>query len=745
MNRSRLVTGFATFVLPFGLAAQLAPGSAAPDSIALRAEQAMLEGRPWQASRLVTPLTRGTPAPTVTILAARAAAGWQGWNAVIRLLHGETWLDREDNGAGRALLGRAYLERGSAPEAVLHTRRSLATATDATRGERLLYHARALDRVGQLDSAAAIYRQAAAHLPEVRDWVLLRAMGVTKDSTERAALARQVSLAAAKPRLPWTEALARERTGDWRGAINAYQAVGARLAATRLRLAHGDAAQRVAARKDLSAFLAANVNRDESADAITLFDRYFPTRTAAEELRIARRAAQLTQNERAAAGFAAARSMLSDNDRFTYATVLLRLGRGAEAVSLFDRLSTHDLRARAAYERARLLVRAGQRQAAERSLAELPVKFPNDSVPAASALFLAGDLRADHAADDSARTLWVTAATRYPTTGFGQRAAFQAAIIAFLDRDYATAAQEFDRISTSSSGEALAARYWAGRAWSARGDSAAAHQRWNDVARRAPDSYYALLVSRRLGTTFWPSMGRPDTSAPGALPAELLRARALTDLGMRVEARFELDAFERSAAGTTSSLRTAARALADGNWHARSVRLAQRASADRQVIDLLHPLPYRETLRHEAAGANLDPMLVAALIRQESLFDPEARSIADARGLMQVIPPLGAQLAKQAGLPDWDVVLLYQPDVNLAFGIEHLADAFKSLEWPERALAAYNAGTHRVARWRSIRGVDDDPEIFVERIPYVETRDYVRKVLRNQAVYTALWGTGNGN
>ncbi|MHB1327961.1 MAG: hypothetical protein ACYC2K_07140, partial [Gemmatimonadales bacterium] len=546
MTRTRIAAALATLTLPLGLAAQLSPG---PDSVALRAEQAMTEGRPWQASRLVAPLTRGNPSPTVAILAARAAAGWQGWTAVVRLLHGETWLDREENGAGRALLGQAYLERGSAPEAALHTRRALTTATDATRGERLLYHARALDRVGDLDSAASVYRQAAEHLPEVRDWLLLRAMGVSRDSTERSRLARQISLPPAKPRLPWTEALARERTGDWRGAAAAYQAVGARLAATRLRLAHGDATMRLAARKDLAAMLAANVSRDESADAIALFDRYFPNRTAAEELRIARRAAQLAQNERAAAGFAAARSMLSDYDRFSYATVLLRLGRGTEAVPLFDRLASHDLRARAAYERARLLVRTGQREAADRALAQIPVDFPNDSIPASSALFLAGDLRADHAADDSARALFVAAATRYPGTGFGQRSAFQAAIIAFLDRDYATAAQEFDRIAASSSGEALAARYWAGRAWSAQGDTSAAHQRWTEVNRRAPDSYYALLVSRRLGTTFWPSMGRPDTTPPGALPPELLRARTLTDLGMRVEARFELDAFERSATG----------------------------------------------------------------------------------------------------------------------------------------------------------------------------------------------------
>ena len=83
--------------------------------------------------------------------------------------------------------------------------------------------------------------------------------------------------------------------------------------------------------------------------------------------------------------------------------------------------------------------------------------------------------------------------------------------------------------------------------------------------------------------------------------------------------------------------------------------------------------------------------------------------------------------------------MLYQPDVNLDFGIEHLADALERLHWPERALAAYNAGLDRVSRWQSIRGVDQDPEIFVERIPFTETRDYVRKVLKNVAMYHALY------
>jgi soluble lytic murein transglycosylase len=157
------------------------------------------------------------------------------------------------------------------------------------------------------------------------------------------------------------------------------------------------------------------------------------------------------------------------------------------------------------------------------------------------------------------------------------------------------------------------------------------------------------------------------------------------------------------------------------------------------VAELLYPMPYREVLIAGARAAAVDPMLVAGVIRQESLFDPAARSVADARGLMQVLPSVGEQLARRAGLPEWDPVLLYQPDVNIDFGIEHLAEALEQLQWPERALAAYNAGAARVARWQAIRGVTEDPEVFVERIPFTETRDYVRKVLRNFAIYTALY------
>ena len=716
-----------------------------PDSILAAATRAIDAGRPWQATRLLAPLTKPAAKPAVRLAAARAAAEWEGWESVERLLEGEPWLDQLERGAGRALLGRALVERGRAAAALIQTGRAVALATPENRGERLVTHARALDRLDQLDSAAAVYRAAAAELPVLKDWLRLRAAGVTTDSAERGALLATLALPAPRARIKWTEALARSRAGDWAGAADRYAALGARLAAVRLRLTGGDLVARAAGRQELVALLGSDASPGDAADAIALFDEAFVSKTAAEEIRIARRAAAINQLDRAARGFAAGRSLWTDRDRFTYATVLARLNRGPEAVTMFDGVTTEDQRGDAAYQQARMMVRTGQPGPIVRALERVWTDFPRDSEPAASALFLAADLLADRGRDDSARIFFSQAGARYPTTTFGRRGAFQAALIAYLDNDYRTAAAEFERIAASPSDpDAIGALYWAGRTHAAAGDTAAAAERWHQVATRGRDTYYAWRAAARLGTDFRRFEPRRGSDATVEAPDPLTRVRFLRRLGLKVEARFELDAYVAAAGNTAASLAATATALAASEWHARAMRVAERAvergaGFDRSIAALLYPLPYESLLRSEALQSGLDPMLAAGVIRQESLFDSEARSVADARGLMQVVPSVGAELARRAALPEWDPVLLYQPDVNLDFGIEHLADALKRLHWPERALAAYNAGLDRVSRWQSIRGVDQDPEIFVERIPFTETRDYVRRVLKNVAMYHALY------
>ena len=105
---------------------------------------------------------------------------------------------------------------------------------------------------------------------------------------------------------------------------------------------------------------------------------------------------------------------------------------------------------------------------------------------------------------------------------------------------------------------------------------------------------------------------------------------------------------------------------------------------------------------------------------------------------MQVMPTVGQQVARSLGYPVWDSALLFEPDANLELGTAHLAAFMKQYDGLVRTLAAYNAGGSRVERWKTKAGTDD-PEIFAERIPFTETRDYVRIVQRNRELYAALY------
>jgi soluble lytic murein transglycosylase len=156
------------------------------------------------------------------------------------------------------------------------------------------------------------------------------------------------------------------------------------------------------------------------------------------------------------------------------------------------------------------------------------------------------------------------------------------------------------------------------------------------------------------------------------------------------------------------------------------------------VYRLMFPLIDRDELVRDAASHDLDPSLVAGLIRQESGFNPRALSIANARGLMQVLPAVGEEISHVLAFPVWNAALLFDADANLQLGTAHLAAFVKQYGTAPRVLAAYNAGGSRVNRWQS-KGGADDQEMFVERIPFTETRDYVRIVQRNAEMYRALY------
>jgi soluble lytic murein transglycosylase len=252
-----------------------------------------------------------------------------------------------------------------------------------------------------------------------------------------------------------------------------------------------------------------------------------------------------------------------------------------------------------------------------------------------------------------------------------------------------------------------------------------------------------LVSAKRLDEKAWsPPVREGEFSPVASVDSAVSRAALLERLGMDTEARFEYDALESAAPASVELLGATASALLEHGQPSRTIRLAQKlidlGQRDARTYRLLFPLVDRDELTRTAKARGLDPALVAGLIRQESSFNPHAVSVANARGLMQVLPAVGEEVARNMNFPVWYPALLTDADANLQLGTAHLATYTKQYGPLPRVLAAYNAGGSRVTRWATKAGMDD-PELFTERVPFTETRDYVRIVQRNAEMYRVLY------
>jgi len=158
-----------------------------------------------------------------------------------------------------------------------------------------------------------------------------------------------------------------------------------------------------------------------------------------------------------------------------------------------------------------------------------------------------------------------------------------------------------------------------------------------------------------------------------------------------------------------------------------------------EILKVIFPMAYWEEIRQHAAKHALDPYLVAALIAQESTFQADIRSSANAYGLMQIIPATGRRLARQQGIARFTTSMLIRPEINLRLGTYYFASLLKQFGKPHLALAAYNAGDHRVRAWLAERPPLEQDE-FIDDIPFPETQNYVKRILGTAEDYRRLYG-----
>ncbi|MEO7103029.1 MAG: lytic transglycosylase domain-containing protein [Gemmatimonadaceae bacterium] len=599
---------------------------------------------------------------------------------------------------------------------------------------------RVADGQTTVDSTASVWLSRARAEPAIASWLYLRAASETADSAARAALYAKVDLPLARERIPWTEAQALETYGDTAGALKAYLRLPAPVTVLRLRAAVTPTA-RDSVRRELIALISSGASASSVREATGVFDTLFKRPTSSEQVAIARASARIGSWARARDGFAAVPiTTLTSQDRFSFATVLSRLNADKKAAEFYASVkSPAKLALAARYQRARSLLASGDGATARSVLRALAGSGSDTS--AAAALSLIADLQTDTGDDAAARITLLSLARRFPSTRFAAPAQFDAALIALILDDAKTAGREFEKLASKSPTLAIASVYWMGRAHEAAGDSAAARTAWADVLRRDSTSYYASLAATRLGVqsmhavqaaTGFPHLPQVDSA--------VRRVVLLNRFGMSSEARMENDRLYKDAVADTARLLATAAAFSGTDQAARAIALGRMAlprfGSTTAIWRLIFPVAARDTIVSESNKAGLDPAFVAALIRQESNFNPAARSPAGARGLMQVMPAVGKSIAPSAGITSWNANLLYDPGINIELGIRHLAPLMKNQPSRAKALAAYNAGESRVTRWSKKKGADD-PEIFTERIPFTETREYVKSVLRNREFYRA--------
>ena len=294
------------------------------------------------------------------------------------------------------------------------------------------------------------------------------------------------------------------------------------------------------------------------------------------------------------------------------------------------------------------------------------------------------------------------------------------------------------------------ASYWGAHVAAALGDTAEARRLRARIREESPLSYYSYLSAEADGTTFAPDLPEgPPLPDPEWLARDLEMLALLEGAGLDEAADAHVAAMKAAAADSEEVVLRLAVALNEAGRTLDGIRLGLELrqngrSWDITMVRVVYPFPYRQLVTSRARELGLDPYLLAGLIRQESAFVPAIVSTAGAIGLTQVMPATGRQLAGVVGPRGFRTEMLETAELNVHLGTRFLSELFSRYDGDiPLILSAYNAGPTRANRWRRLPEAED-PHRFTERIPFAETRGYVKNVTRNRALYRWLYGEADG-
>ncbi len=379
------------------------------------------------------------------------------------------------------------------------------------------------------------------------------------------------------------------------------------------------------------------------------------------------------------------------------------------------------------------------------------------------ALYSGGNMYLIHQDDAKAIEEYLALVEHFPNSIYAPSAHWHAAWLEYRLRKYPDAARLMDEQIRDYPGgtQVPGALYWRGRLYEdVEHNFSQAVNYYKTLNQSFVNSYYAILARQRIAEIGVREEVPPapalasvpvftDPELTDVLPENdphLIKAKLLANAALNEYIRPEIQLSDTSSEWGALAEAEIYQSFGETTRALQAMKRSKIPFFSLPVKDapvayweILLPRPYWQTLENDAKANGLDPYLVAALIRQESEFNPDAVSRANAYGLMQLLPSVGKSLAKKDGQRRFKTNELLEPSINLELGTQDLRKSIDRYGGQvDYALAAYNAGDSPVHQWLAVNNYKDVAE-WVESIPYSETRDYVQAILRNRELYQEVY------
>ena len=414
---------------------------------------------------------------------------------------------------------------------------------------------------------------------------------------------------------------------------------------------------------------------------------------------------------------------------------------------------------------------SGHADAAQQVYQKILDKYPAETLACHKALYFMGRIEEDSHRYTKAIEYYEQLLSRYNWGYFTPSAQFKIPWLYRLERQFDKAKEGFDKLLKyadpgmfrgldkgfqDSDDFRPAALYWLAETERQLGNYDSRGSALKQLVERFPMDFYAMVARVEMSTQpldfLEPQAIQESTPRKWGLGdvdrmrinrAEKLISIGFLEMGMKELSQVTQDSGEESFSFYLAQLYKKA------GGYQRAIGLSwgisrknRHSSISPSLAEILFPKPYVEKAKQESSQYKLSPYLVMGLMRQESAFNKKVVSSAQAIGLMQLLPSTATRVARSMGTSLTDRDDLKKPAVNIQLGVKYLSGLLSDFEDNiVFALASYNAGPNRVKQWMEIRS-DLKPLEFMESIPYKETRNYVKKVLRNYVIYKTLYGNG---